>query len=163
VAGEQGDVWQIGGLAAYGLTPPLHVAPLAAGAGINNQVRVVRTGAGQFLWKHLTHSAPTRIVIEHRLLAWLSGAALPFGTPQPLATVSGETLIPVAAGGWQALFRWLPGEPLARHDPDRSRHWARRSGRCTARWPPCPPPSPPPGRRMGRWRRSTRACPLRPP
>ena len=112
------EPWPLAALAPYGLTPPLHVLPLAAGAGINNQVRVVRTGAGQFLWKHLTHAAPTLIQIEHRLLAWLAEAGLPFGTPQPLATDTGETLLPVADGGWQALFRWLPGEPLARHDPD---------------------------------------------
>jgi len=115
VADQPDATWSV---APYGLTPPLHVAPLAAGVGINNQVRVVETGAGQFLWKHLTHAAPPRIPIEHRLLAWLAEADLPFGTPQPLATASGETIVPVASGGWQVLFRWLPGEPLARHDPD---------------------------------------------
>ncbi len=111
------EPWPLAALAPYGLTPPLHVLPLAAGAGINNQVRVVRTGAGQFLWKRLTHGAPERILIEHRLLVWLAEANLPFGTPQPLPTVTGATLVPFGDGGWQALFRWLPGEPPDRHDP----------------------------------------------
>lgn len=53
MADERGDVWPISPLAPYELTPPLRVVPLAAGAGINNQVRVVRTGAGRFLWKQL--------------------------------------------------------------------------------------------------------------
>jgi Ser/Thr protein kinase RdoA (MazF antagonist) len=117
MVGERGDVWPIGALAPYGLTPPLHVVPLAAGAGINNQVRVVRTGAGQFLWKHLTHADPAHILAEHGLLGWLAGANLPFGTPQPLATAAGATLLPAPGGGRYALFRWLPGEPLARRDP----------------------------------------------
>lgn len=118
MTGEQDDVWPIGALAPYRLTPPLHVAPLATGAGINNQVRVVRTGAGQFLWKgYLAHADPARILAEHRLLAWLAGAGLPFATPQPVALPGGETVLPAPGGGWRALFRWLPGEPLARRDP----------------------------------------------
>lgn len=111
------EPWSLAALAPYGLTPPLHVLPLAAGAGINNQVRVLQTGAGQFLWKRLTHGVPERILIEHHLLGWLAGAGLPFGTPQPLATATGATLLPFGDGGWQALFRWLPGEPVDRHDP----------------------------------------------
>jgi hypothetical protein len=45
------------------------------------------------------------MLLEHRLLAWLAGAALPFGTLQPLPTVTGETLLPFGGGGWQALVR----------------------------------------------------------
>jgi hypothetical protein len=41
--------WSLAALAPDGLTPPLHVVRLSVGAGINNRVRVVRTGAGQFL------------------------------------------------------------------------------------------------------------------
>lgn len=118
--GEASEHWDTADLAAYALTPPLTIAPLTAGAGINNRVRVVRTGAGQFLWKgYLTHADPARILAEHRLLGWLAGASLPFGTPRPLATRNGETLRPSPAGtGWQALFPWLPGTPLDRRDPD---------------------------------------------
>ena len=111
------EIWSVAALAPYRLTPPLEIVALAVGAGINNQVRVVRTGAGQFLWKQLTHAAPERTLSEHRLLARLAGASLPFGTPRPLATASGATLVPVADGSWQALFSWLPGGPVDRHDP----------------------------------------------
>ena len=110
--------WSPAALAPYGLVPPLRVTPLAAGAGINNQVRVVQTGAGRFLWKgYLTHADRARILAEYRLLDWLAEAGLPFGTPRPLATPDGDTLLPTHGGGWQALFRWLPGAPLMRRDP----------------------------------------------
>jgi len=162
MVGERGDVWPIGALAPYGLTPPLHVVPLAAGAGINNQVRVVRTGAGQFLWKHLTHADPAHILAEHGLLGWLAGANLPFGTPQPLATAPRATDSPPPAA---VAMRSSAGSPANRSHAatrPRSRRWGRRSGCSTARWPRCPSTSARPGRRMGRWPRSIRACPIRP-
>lgn len=117
--GETSGPWDVADLAAYDLTPPLTLAPLDAPGGINNQVRVVATGAGRFLWKgYLTHADPARIVAEHRLLGWLAGAGLPFATPAPLPSAGGDTLIPAPGGrGWRALFGWLPGGSLDRRDP----------------------------------------------
>ena len=118
--GGAGEAWP-GDLAAglYALTPPVEIAPLDKRGGSNNDVRVVRTGAGQFLWKrYLTHADPARILAEHRLLAWLDAAGLPFAVPAPLRTRDGATLTAHDGGtGWRALFAWLPGGPLDRGDP----------------------------------------------
>lgn len=117
--GEASGPWAAGDLAAYPLVPPLTVAPLVGAGGINNQVRLVETGAGRFLWKgYLTHADPARIVAEHRLLDWLTDAGLPFATPAPVPTRTGATLLPAPDdSGWRALFDWLPGDTLDRRDP----------------------------------------------
>jgi Ser/Thr protein kinase RdoA (MazF antagonist) len=117
--GETSGPWDLAELAAYDLTPPLSLAPLDAPGGINNQVRVVTTGAGRFLWKgYLTHADPARIGAEHRLLGWLAGAGLPFATPAPLPSAGGDTLLAAPGGrGWRALFPWLPGGSLDRRNP----------------------------------------------
>ena len=42
-------------LAAYDLAPPVEVSPLSGGT--NNPVLLVRTGAGEFVWKgYATHA-----------------------------------------------------------------------------------------------------------
>jgi len=117
--GEASGPWDVADLAAYPLVPPMAVAPLVGAGGINNQVRLVETGAGRFLWKgYLTHADPARIVAEHRLLAWLASAGLPFATPASVPTREGATLLPAPGGsGWRALFDWLPGGTLDRRDP----------------------------------------------
>jgi homoserine kinase type II len=112
------SVWSVNALeAAYALIPPVGVTTLDGPVGINNQVRVVRTGAGQHLWKrYLTHADSEHIRAEHRLLTWLAGADLSFAVPTPIAARSGDTLIRLPGGGWQALYTWLPGERLDRSD-----------------------------------------------
>lgn len=117
--GEKSGPWREAELAAYSLVPPLTVAPLVGAGGINNQVRLVETGAGRFLWKgYLAHADPVLILAEHRLLAWLADAGLPFATPIPVPTREGATLLPAPGGaGWRALFAWLAGGPLERRNP----------------------------------------------
>ncbi|MGI8856116.1 MAG: phosphotransferase [Thermomicrobiales bacterium] len=107
------------GLASYDLTQPVEIFALSGAVGINNHVRGVRTGAGDFAWKtYLSHRDPATIRYEHRLLAWLAGQSLPFATPLPVPTRSGDTLSPTPDGTrWQALFAWLPGAHLDRDDP----------------------------------------------
>lgn len=117
--GEDSGPWDAAALEPYHLTPPLTITPLVGAAGINNPVRAVETGAGRFLWKgYLTHADPARILAEHRLLGWLAGAGLPFGTPTPLPDGRGETLLSASGGrSWRALFAWLPGGEPDRRDP----------------------------------------------
>lgn len=117
--GESSGSWEVDDLAAYRLMPPLTIAPLGGPGGINNQVRIVRTGAGRFLWKgYLTHADPAPILAEHLLLDWLAGAGLSFAIPALVPTREGATLLPAPGGaGWRALFAWLPGAPLDRRDP----------------------------------------------
>ncbi len=111
--------WSLVALTPYQLVLPVTVQPLVDRAGLNNQVRLVESGSGQFLWKHYqTHADPARILAEHRLLRWLGAQGLPFAVPAPLAATSGATLLPMLAqAGWYALFPWLPGEQLDRRDP----------------------------------------------
>jgi homoserine kinase type II len=108
-----------GALAPYDLAPPVRVLPLADAGGINNRVRVVRTGAGTFIWKtYLAGRAPATIRYEHRLLAWLTEQPLSFATPAAIPTRAGDTLCRTPDDRhWQALFPLLPGEPLDRNDP----------------------------------------------
>jgi homoserine kinase type II len=114
--GRQGALNQV--LDHYDLTPP--VQPFAlADAGINNRIYGVRTGAGSFLVKtYLANRDPVAIRYEHRLLAWLAQQGLSFATPVALPNRAGDTLWSATAGGPpQALFSYLPGEPLDRNNP----------------------------------------------
>src|SRR4051812_14686355 len=106
-------------LAAYALTPPLAVVALSDASGINNRIRIVRTGAGTFIWKtYLARRDVAAIRYEHRLLTWLAGQMLSFTTPRPIPTRAGDTLCRTPDGAeWQALFTYLPGRHLDRNDP----------------------------------------------
>lgn len=98
-------------LAAYDLVPPVTVEAL--GGGINNATRLVRTGAGDLVWRqYLAQRERETILYEHRLLTWLAGQPLPFGVPVPLASRTGATLVETS-GVLHALFTRLRG-----HRPD---------------------------------------------
>ena len=102
---------------AYALAPPVAPFVLTNAGGTNNGVVGVRTGAGDFVWKvYRTHDDPATIEYEHRLLAWLAGAARSFAIPVPVPTRGGETVCHVPAG-WGALFPLLAGGPADRRDP----------------------------------------------
>lgn len=105
--------------AAYDLAPPVVIQPLPDAGGINNAVRAVRTGAGEFVWKrYAAHGDPAAIAREHRLLGRLSEARLSFAVPVPLPARDGATLCSLPDGaGWGVLAPRLPGGPLDRHDP----------------------------------------------
>jgi homoserine kinase type II len=102
-------------LAAYDLAPPVELSPLSGGT--NNPVLLVRTGAGEFVWKgYATQADRAAILNEHRLLGWLADRGLSFAVPAPVPARDGETLCP-APGGWQALFVRLPGSRPDSRDP----------------------------------------------
>ena len=102
-------------LDAYDLAPPVEISPLSGGT--NNPVLLVRTGAGEFVWKgYATHADRAAILYEHRLLGWLAGRGLSFAVPAPVPARDGETLCR-APGGWQALFVHLPGSRPNSRDP----------------------------------------------
>lgn len=101
-------------LAAYDLVPPVTVEAL--GGGINNSTRLVRTGAGDLIWRqYLAQRGRDTLLYEHRLLAWLADQPLGFGVPAPLPTRAGTTLLETG-DGCHALFTRLPG-----HRPDDAR------------------------------------------
>ncbi|MCW5851600.1 MAG: phosphotransferase [Anaerolineae bacterium] len=98
-------------LAAYDLVPPVTVEALDG--GINNATRLVKTGAGDFVWRQYRAQRPAETLLyEHRLLAWLTHQTLSFGVPIPLASRTGLTLVETT-GVYHALFTRLPG-----HRPD---------------------------------------------
>jgi homoserine kinase type II len=94
-------------LAAYNLTPPVAVLPMAQGS--NNTTRLVQTGVGDLVWReYRSHSAATTIQYEHRLLTWLAGSSLSFAVPTPVPTRDGSTIV-ADSDSWHALFTRLPG------------------------------------------------------
>ena len=105
-------------LAAYDLAAPLTVERLVG--GINNTTHLVRTGAGDYVWRQYRRRRPqATLLYEHRLLAWLAAQPLSFGVPVPLAARNGATLVEGDDGGLHALFTRLPG---GRPDPANPAH-----------------------------------------
>ena len=66
---------------------------------------------------------PAQLRYEHRILAGLGQAGLPFSAPSPLPSASGETLLPVpqAEGVLALVFPLLNGETVRRGDPQHTR------------------------------------------
>lgn len=114
--GGDGNIDYSAMLSAYDLAPPL--TPFALdGAGVNNETAGLRTGAGAYVVKrYRTLAGAAALAYEHRLLARLTGAGLPFAVPAPLTARDGRTL---ARDGdeWLALFPLLPGAPPDPRDP----------------------------------------------
>lgn len=152
-------------VAAYDLTPPVAVHPLPDAGGINNAVRVVRTGAGDFVWKrYAAHGDSAAIAREHRLLARLAASRLSFAVPIPLPTRDGATICPcrVRPAGASSPPACRVGRSIAtvlRRSPHSGRRWencighwpgfesshpsrARSMATCAGFIPPCPIPSP---------------------
>jgi Ser/Thr protein kinase RdoA (MazF antagonist) len=85
-------------LAAYDLASPVTITRFAR-QGVNNSLFLVTTGAGRLVLKVYTHVHDVdSLHYEHRLLAQLSTARLPFVLPAPLATRVGATLVRLPAG-----------------------------------------------------------------
>ncbi|HWQ14907.1 MAG TPA: phosphotransferase [Roseiflexaceae bacterium] len=102
--------------AAYDLAPPLERFALGAG-GSNNETFGLRTGAGVLVVKRYRAARGREAVAyEHRLLALLAVAGLPFAVPAPLPTRDGKTLV-WDGGEWLALFPLLPGARPDERDP----------------------------------------------
>ena len=50
--------------ADFALIPPIAIAPFAQ-AGVNNSVWLVRTGAGEFIWKESRHALGSVAALEY--------------------------------------------------------------------------------------------------
>jgi homoserine kinase type II len=83
-----------------GLAAPAH--------GTNNQTFAIGQGNRRWVLRISQNLSPAQVRAEHRLLARLHRADLPFGVPEPVATVDGETVVPTPAGP-ATLCRRLPG------------------------------------------------------
>ena len=101
----------------FSLVPPVVVEPLGR-AGVNNAVWLVRTGAGEFIWK-LLHAgvSPAALEYEHWLVGELARQSPPFALAVPVRARDGGTYRRLPGGGLGVLLPRLPGEQIARHDP----------------------------------------------
>ncbi len=102
----------------FNLVPPVVIAPLGQ-SGVNNAVWLVRTGAGEFVWKELRHAAGSAAALEyeHWLIEELARQSPPFAVPVPVRARDGGTFRRLPGDGLGVLLPRLPGEQVARHDP----------------------------------------------
>lgn len=104
--------------AQFRIEPPVAIEPLGS-AGVNNAVWLVRTGAGEFIWKLIrTGADPASLRYEHRLLGELARQSPPFALPMPVPTRAGATYALLPDGAPGVLLPRLPGRQIARHDPE---------------------------------------------
>lgn len=94
------------GLLAYWGIPP--AALLTATHGTNNQTYVVTLGSTRWVLRISQNLTAAQVRAEHRLLARLRHAGLPFAVPEPMPALSGACLAETAAGP-ATVTKWLPG------------------------------------------------------
>ncbi len=90
----------------WGVPPVARLAPVASGT--NNQTFLVDHGTGQWVLRISQNLTADQVRAEHRLLARLRTAALPFAVPEPVPAVGGGFLVETAAGPATLSIR-LPG------------------------------------------------------
>jgi homoserine kinase type II len=84
--------------------------------GTNNRTLVVTAGDARFVLRISQNLTTSQVRAEHRLLARLRGAGMPFAVPEPVPTVAGEFLTETTAGP-ATVTRWLPGARPDLSDP----------------------------------------------
>lgn len=87
---------------------PANAQLTAATHGTNNQTFVIRAGTVRWVLRISQNLKPAQVRAEHRLLARLRGAGLPFAVPEPLPTRAGDFLAETPAGP-ATVTKWLPG------------------------------------------------------
>ncbi|MET8001390.1 phosphotransferase enzyme family protein, partial [Nonomuraea glycinis] len=93
-------------LAAWGFPPSTTI--IRAEQGTNNQTFMLRQADLRFVLRVSQSLSAAQVGAEHRILRWLRQAGLPFQVPEPVATLSGDTVIETAAGP-ATVCRWIPG------------------------------------------------------
>jgi len=76
--------------------------------GTNNQTFAVVLGRCRWALRISENLTAEQVHAEHRLLARLRGAGLPFAVPEPVPTLAGDTVADTPAGP-ATLCRWIPG------------------------------------------------------
>jgi homoserine kinase type II len=92
-------------LAYWGIPPEARLTPTH---GTNNRTFVVSVGAARWVLQISQNLTSAQVRAEHRLLARLRRAGLPFAVPEPVATLTGDFLAETAAGP-ATVTTWLPG------------------------------------------------------
>jgi homoserine kinase type II len=93
-------------LACWGI--PDDAGLIRPAPGTNNQNIIVVHGSRRWLLRISQNLAETQVRAEHRLLAQLARASLPFRVPEPVPASGGDTVIATRAGP-ASLCRWRPG------------------------------------------------------
>lgn len=79
------------------------------GYGTNNQVLLITTAAGSFVWRVYSNLSRVQIQREHALLSWLVGRVAPLRVPVPMITMSGRTVHELPDGRVACLAKAIPG------------------------------------------------------
>jgi homoserine kinase type II len=93
-------------LARWGI--PADAELTRAERGSNNQTFAVAHGGGRWVLRISQNLSAAQARAEHRPLGRLRTAGLPFGVPEPVAALSGDTVAETPAGP-ATLCRWIPG------------------------------------------------------
>ena len=93
-------------LARWGIPADAELA--RAERGSNNQTFAVAHGGVRWVLRISQNLSAAQARAEHRLLGKVRAAGLPFGVPEPVATLSGNTVAEMPAGP-ATLCRWMPG------------------------------------------------------
>src|SRR6266702_2623087 len=114
-------------LARWGI--PADAELTRAESGCNNQTFAVAYGGGRWVLRISQNLSAAQARAEHRLLGRLRTADLPFGVPEPVAALSGDTVAETPAGP-ATLCRWIPGvRPDLAADPGDPPAQRRGAGR----------------------------------
>ena len=102
-------------LARWGIPADAELA--RAERGCNNQTFAVAHGGRRWVLRISQNLSAEQARAEHRLLGRLRAAGLPFGVPEPVAALGGDTVAETPAGP-ATLCRWIPGvRPELAADP----------------------------------------------
>ena len=102
-------------LARWGIPAEAELA--RAERGSNNQTFAVAHGGRRWVLRISQNLSADQARAEHRLLGRLRAAGLPFGVPEPVAALGGDTVAETPAGP-ATLCRWIPGvRPELAADP----------------------------------------------
>jgi homoserine kinase type II len=93
-------------LARWDVPPDAELAP--AGPGTNNQTVTVAHRGRRWVLRISQNLSTAQVCAEHKLLARLRGAGLPFRVPEPVPAADGRTMVATSSGP-ATLCRWIPG------------------------------------------------------
>ena len=93
-------------LARWGI--PADAELVRAERGCNNRTYAVAHHGHRWVLRISQNLSAAQARAEHRLLGTVSAAGLPFGVPDPVPTLAGDTVAETPAGP-ATLCRWIPG------------------------------------------------------
>src|SRR5579875_2003785 len=112
---EKAALMELPDLSGWGIdTSDAYSRPPARGT--NNDVRIIETPSGNFVWRRYDNLTIDQVRTEHALLRWLAGRNLAFRVPAPVTTSSSSTFVVLADGRAATLQPLIPGRRPATDD-----------------------------------------------